>query len=191
MLLAYLAIVLLLIAIVYSAIVSFRQKSEPAEPTWTFPAPAARKTRVVLCFVTLICVTIIGAWFALSVQHTVRRSSRFLIPEGYTGWVRIEFEVQGAPPLPVDAGQYVVAIGPDGSLKTSSLEQYGWANDSYYFYSSAGMRSIPNAGPDCLIWGKINGEAAGSSGRRKYEGFFVGTEREFKNQGKGEKNSGP
>lgn len=191
MLLPYLAIVVLLIATVYSAIVSFRQKPEPAEPSWIFPAAAARKTRVVLCFVTLICVITIGAWFALSVRHTVRRPSRFLIPEGYTGRVRIEFEVQGAPPLPVDAGQYVFTLGADGSLKTSSLEQYGWANDSYYFYSSAGTRSISDAGPDCLIWGKINGEAAGSSGRRKYEGFFVGTEREFKNQGKGEKNSGP
>jgi hypothetical protein len=191
MLLPYLAIVALLIATAYSAIVSFGQKPEPAEPTWTFPAPVTRKTRVILCFVTLICVTTIGAWFALSVQHTVRRSSRFLIPEGYTGWVRIEFEVQGAPLLPVDGGQYVLTLGADGSLKTSSLEQYGWANDSYYFYSSAGTRSISDAGPDCLIWGKINGEAVGSSGKRKYEGFFVGTLQQFKNQGKSEKNSGP
>lgn len=191
MLLPYLAIVALLIATAYSAIVSFRQKSEPAESSWIFPAAAARKTRVVLCFVTLICAIAIGAWFALSVRHTVRRSSRFLIPEGYTGWVRIEFEVQGAPPLPVDAGQYVLTIGPDGSLKTSSLEQYGWANDSYYFYSSAGTRSIPATGPNCLIWGKINGEAAGSFGKRKYEGFFVGTQQQFKNQGKYEKDSGP
>jgi hypothetical protein len=191
MLLPYLAIVALLIATVYSAIVSFRQKSEPAEASWTFPAAAARKTRIVLVVATLICVVSIGAWFALSVRHTVRRSSRFLIPEGYTGWVRIEFEVQGAPLLPVDGGQYVLTLGADGSLKTSSLEQYGWANDSYYFYSSAGTRSISDAGPDCLIWGKINGEAVGSSGKRKYEGFFVGTLQQFKNQGKSEKNSGP
>jgi hypothetical protein len=191
MLLPYLAIFVLLIATVYAAIVSFRQKREPAEPTWIFPASAARRTRIALCVATLICAVGIGAWFSLSVRHTVRRSSRFLIPEGYTGWVRVEFEVQGAPPLPVDAGQYVLTIGPDGSLKTSSLEQYGWAKDSYYFYSSAGMHLIPDAGPDCLIWGKINGEAASSSGKRKYEEFFVGTEQQFKSQAKGQKNSGP
>jgi hypothetical protein len=50
---------------------------------------------------------------------------------------------------------------------------------------------FPTQARDCLIWGKINGEAAGSSGNRKYEGFFVGTLQQFKNQGKSEKNSGP
>ena len=52
-------------------------------------------------------------------------------------------------------------------------------------------RSISDAGPNCLIWGKINGEATGSSGKRKYEEFFVGTQQQFKNQGKSEKYSGP
>ena len=26
----------------------------------------------------------------------------FLIPEGYVGWIRVDFEVPGAPPLPVE-----------------------------------------------------------------------------------------
>jgi hypothetical protein len=42
------------------------------------------------------------------------------------GWVRVEFESSGAPPVPVDDGEYVLRIPRSGLLKTSSAEQYGW-----------------------------------------------------------------
>ena len=186
MILPYLAIVVLLFATVYSAIVGLRPKPEAGAENWFFPAAGARRSaRVVVGIASLVLVLAVGAWVALSVHQTVRRSLRFLSPEGYTGWVRVEFEVQGAPPLPVEGGQYVLRIAPDGSLKTSSLEQYGWAKDSYYFYSTAGVHPISDSGPDRRIWGKINGEAAETSGKRKYEEFFVGTEQQFKGQGIG------
>lgn len=40
---------------------------------------------------------------------------------------------------------------------------------------------------DRLVWGKINGEASGSSGKRKYEEFFVGTQQQFEDQVEGTK----
>ena len=107
------------------------------------------------------------------------RSWRFLIPEGYTGWVRVEFEIPGAPPLPAEDGQIVLKIPPSGTLKTSSPEQYGWARDNYFYYSNNGVRPISDSGPGKLIWGKINGQASGTSGKRAYEEFFVGTEQQF------------
>jgi len=191
MILPYLSVAVLVVATLYAAVVSFRQPSEPAAGSWIFPAAAGRRIRIFVGVATLILVIGIGSWFALSVQHTVRRSSRFLIPDGYAGWVRVEFEVQGAPALPVEGGQYVLRIGPDGSLTTSSLEQFGWAKDSYYFDSVDGLHLIPDAGPQSLIWGKINGEAAGVSGKRKYEEFFVGTQQQFKDQGKVERRTIP
>jgi hypothetical protein len=140
---------------------------------------------------TLAIVVGLVAWLGLSTPKSTRRASRFLIPEGYTGWVRVEFEVQGAPPLPEEAGQNVLRIPPNGLLRTSSPEQYGWARDAYYFYSSAGLRQLPDSGSQSLIWGKINGEASGSSGRQKYEEFFVGTNQQFKNQAKSLRDAGP
>lgn len=191
MILPYFAIVALVLATVYSAIVSFRQRPESTEANWAFPIAAGRRLRIITGVATLVVVLAIGAWFALSVRHTARRSSRFLIPEQYRGWVTVEFEVQGTPPLPVEGGQYVLTIGSDGVLQTSSLEQYGWANDSYFFYSAAGVHQIPDAGPQSLIWGKINGEAANSAGKRKYEEFFVGSQEEFREQPNGEKGTLP
>ena len=123
-------------------------------------------------------------WLRTDAQNSTPRSSRFLIPEGYTGWVRIEFEVQGAPPLPMEGGQYVLKIPSDGLLRTSSAEQYGWAKDHYYYYSAQGVRALPDSGPAELIWSKINGEESGVSGKRNYEEFFVGNAQQFRDQAK-------
>jgi hypothetical protein len=78
--------------------------------------------------------------------------------------------------------RYVFKIPSDGLLRTSSAEQYGWAKDHYYYYSAQGVRALPDSGPAGLIWGKINGEESGASGKRKYEEFFVGAAQKFKDQ---------
>jgi hypothetical protein len=152
-----------------------------------FPDGAKRPARILVGIATLILVGCLGIWSSINIRSSTPRSLRFLIPDGYSGWVRVEFEIPGAPPLPVDAGQTVVKIPSTGSLQTSSPEQYGWANDTYAFYSNAGHRSIADSGADRLIWGKINGEASGSSGKRKYEEFFVGSQLQFKDQVEGTK----
>jgi hypothetical protein len=181
MVLPYLATVLLVLATVYSAVVCFGQRPESRQPTWIFPTGAKRSARISVIVGTLTLSICFIVWFSIGAGHSTRRSVRFLIPAGYSGWVRVEFEVQGVTQFPVEAGHTVAKIPPDGLLRTSSPEQYGWAKDSYYFYSGDGMQSIPEVGPGRLIWGKINGETHGASGKRKYEEFFVGTEQQYKN----------
>lgn len=184
MILPYLATALLILTTVYAAIISFRQKPEASGSTLLYPAGAARTAR--LCIGIVAVALLIGfiTWFSVNAHRSTRRSSRFLIPDGYTGWVRVEFNVPGAPDLPVQDGQVVLKIPPDGGLRTSSPEQYGWANDSYYSYSARGVHRLRDSGSDSLIWGKINGEAYGSSGKITYEEFFVGTKQQFKEQSK-------
>lgn len=184
MILPYLAAVLLALATAYSAVVSFRQnpEEESARPSWLFPDRTNRPTRIVLGIAMLILVIGLGVRFGANSRNSAPRSFRFLIPEGYRGWVRVEFEIPGMPPLPTEAGQTVIKIPPSGLLRTSSPEQYGWARDTYALYSSAGLRPIPDSGPARLVWGEINGEETGSSGKRKYEEFFVGSEQQYKDQ---------
>jgi uncharacterized protein DUF6843 len=179
MILPYLAIALLAVATAYSAIVSFREAK--GERSWIFPQAASRLAQFCIGVFTLL-LSIAALWLGTSGRNSTHRSSRFVIPEGYTGWIRIEFEVQGAPPLPMEGGQYVIKIPPSGTLQTSSPEQYGWADDRYDYYSAQGTRPLPDSGPAGLIWGKLNGEKAGASGTRKYEEFFVGTQQQFKDQ---------
>jgi hypothetical protein len=184
---AYFAIALLTLATAYSAVVSFRQKAESATASWLFPSPLRRPARIIIGFATLVLVIGVGAWIRFNVassntSNPAPRSFHFLIPEGYTGWVRVEFEIPGAPPLPSESGYTLVKIPPSGTLKTSSSEQHGSANDDYDSYSNDALRPLPYSGPEKRVWGKITGELQGPSGRKKYEEFFVGTQEQFKAQ---------
>jgi hypothetical protein len=184
MILPYLAIALLLLVTAYSLLVSFRRKPEGAAPSWFFPDRTRRPVRITISLATLALGIGLVAWFTMSSREATSRSLRFLIPDGYSGWVRVEFEVSGAPPLLSEAGQTVLKVPATGVLRTSSPEQYGWAKDYYYFYSNTGAKPISDSGAERLIWGKINGESAGSSGKRKYEEFFVGTSQQYQDQRK-------
>ncbi|HYV03646.1 MAG TPA: hypothetical protein VFB82_03615 [Blastocatellia bacterium] len=64
-----------------------------------------------------------------------RRPSRYLVPKGYVGWVKILFKVKDAPPLSVEDGHYLFKIPTDGKLETSSDIEFGVASDDYYYYS--------------------------------------------------------
>jgi hypothetical protein len=44
--------------------------------------------------------------------------SKFLIPEGYTGWLRVEHDVECAPPVPVENGVRVYAFLETGLQKS-------------------------------------------------------------------------
>jgi hypothetical protein len=143
MMLPYAATVLLVVATLYSAIVSFRRADTANEPG-CFPEATSRSTRIVLGGFTLALWTGLAVWLGVSARNSTRPASRFLIPDGYTGWVRIEFEVQDAPPLAKEDGEYIVKIPSDGVPRTSSAEQYGWAKDHYYYYSAEGT---PNPSP--------------------------------------------
>lgn len=184
MILPYLATAFLVLATAYSAIVSFRQKPEGKEAGWIFPNRTGRSVRIWVVALTVVIAVV--AWFGINPRSAPRnappRSWHFFIPEGYSGWVRVEFEIPGAPRLPSEAGHTVLKIPGSGTLRTSSPEEYGWTHDYYYFYSDAGSRALPDSGPGRLVWGKINGESSGASGRRKYEEFFVGTEEQYRDQ---------
>lgn len=189
MILPYLATALLVLATIYSALAILRERSkDKMRPTGRvsrliFPEGAPRAAKRAIGIITLVAAIGLAFWLNLSGPKSPHRSVRFLIPDGYTGWVRIEFEQPGLPPLPAERGQYVARIPLAGTLKTSTQEPFGWANDEYYFYSSDGLRQIPSSAPQSLIWGKINGESADTSGTTKYEEFFVGTEQQFRAQG--------
>lgn len=182
MILPYLATAFLVLATVYSAIVSFRQNPEGREAGWIFPDRTTRSVRVLVVALTVLIGVV--AWFGVNPRNAPPRSLHLFIPEGYSGWVRVEFEIQGEAPLPSEAGHTVLKIPASGVLKTSSPEEYGWARDYYYFYSDSGSRPLADSGPGRMIWGKINGEASGVSGKRKYEEFFVGTEEQYRDQAK-------
>jgi hypothetical protein len=116
---------------------------------------------------------------ATACQGRQRRPSRYLIPEGYMGWVRVDFKVKDAPATPFEDGYYLFKFPLSGKIETSSDIEYGVAKDEYYYYSDTTRRllKVTGWGGGGMIWTGFNGSAQGNN-EPPYEYFFVGTEDE-------------
>ena len=101
---------------------------------------------------------------------------RYLIPKGYVWWVRIDFNVKDAPPLPLEDGFYLLKIPPDGNLRTSTREEYGPTTFEYFYYSGSDLTPLKSTGWDGggMIWAQSNGSRSGTV--ETHEHFFFGTE---------------
>src|SRR5437868_295413 len=87
-------------------------------------------------FLILPLLIIGGVMVSAACQEKQRRPSRYLILKGYVGWVRIDFKVKDAPPVPTEDEHYLFKFPPSGHLRTSSDMEYGWASgDDFYYYS--------------------------------------------------------
>lgn len=110
------------------------------------------------------------------------------MPDGYRGWVSVDYDVDGAPPLPIEDGHRVFRYGEDGRLETSSGYEEGWGVDDYFYFDGSTrqlLRQRP-VGMEGEIWGSYTRSdlvmIVGNEVTRKgvSTGFFVGTEEEWR-----------
>jgi hypothetical protein len=126
-----------------------------------FGATGLRRVSVVMT-----CLFAAFLWEFMDYRHP----ARYMIPEGYVGWVEIRFGQANASPLPIDNGDLVYRIPENGLLDTSNPLEFGSAKDQYFYYSADGklreLRSMPWESGN-MIWGGTNSETE--------EFFWVGT----------------
>ena len=117
--------------------------------------------------------------FVLDLFVHRRPPSRFLIPSGYVGWVRVAYQVRNAPPLPREGKYMLVKLDRDGSLRTSSDLPTGWGRDQFFYYAGNTRQTLSNAGwcKGGMIWGEV-AEPDGKAGT--IQKFFVGNEDQFR-----------
>jgi hypothetical protein len=116
-----------------------------------------------------------------------RKPNKYIIPEGYIGWVKIYYEVPDAQPLSFENGYLIYRIPSTGILKTSSKMEGGVAVDKYFYDTGNTLLELKSTdwGKGGMIWAgytgvggeEINGNPA------SYLGFFVGTEEDLKKYG--------
>jgi hypothetical protein len=111
-----------------------------------------------------------------------RPPERFLVPAGYTGWVRIDFRQKDAPPLPEEDGRRLFKLDEHGALRTSSEPQSGHGKDDYFYYSGDRRTPLSNAGvcKGGMVWKLENVLNERSS--MSFARFFVGTEEQFRHE---------
>ena len=117
--------------------------------------------------------------FVLDLFLHRRPPFRFLIPSGYVGWARIEYQIPGAPPLRREGKYLLVVLGKGGALETSSDLPEGWAHDQFFYYLGDARQPLSNAGwcKGGMIWGEVT---APDGKATKVQKFFVGNEDQFR-----------
>jgi hypothetical protein len=106
--------------------------------------------------------------------------SKFLIPEGYVGWLRVEYDVECHPPIPVADGVRILRFAAGDLLETSSSMPEDAAERQYFYYAENG--SERNLAADYrngngMIWQETDGTR---DGKDRMFIFFVGTEEQSK-----------
>jgi hypothetical protein len=109
---------------------------------------------------------------AQSVQSPSSRSTKliFLLPDGFTGWVCIDFGIAGAPPLPRDGDARIIRPHPGAVLKTSDTRTESWLYGEVWYGVNGRRKLLPD---DVTLEGTRSLSNSTSSAIR--ECAFVGT----------------
>jgi uncharacterized protein DUF6843 len=118
---------------------------------------------------------------------TAAPPERYLIPAGFTGWTRIEFQKKDAPPLPTEDGQRLLKLDARGALSTSSNPETGHGKDEFSYYSGDGNSKyqrtpLSNAGvcKGGMVWER--GNLVDASSATPFVRFYVGTEDQYRHE---------
>lgn len=115
-----------------------------------------------------------------------RRSSRYLIPSGYVGPIRIDYGVAGASPLPLEQEFFLFRFPATGHLQTSTAFESGVGTDEFYYVTGNRRQRLygehdgyPTGSqpPTPMIWG---GSVGSGSSSPVHEMYFIGTEKQYK-----------
>lgn len=132
---------------------------------------------LVTCCLTLLSC---GQW---------RRGETVLVPNGYTGWVTIEYSLPGAPALIQQNGRYLITIDAQGKALTSTPLETGLGNDQYFYTDASGERTElslaagtgNNAAGSVMVQGVryITVPQLENQKPRQVKAFFVGSKSEY------------
>jgi hypothetical protein len=100
----------------------------------------AKALKVSLILVVALAIAL-AAFIALLEVNTPKRD-RYLIPEGYRGWLCTTYLAAGEPPLPIEDGFRLIKFDASGIVRTSSEGLPGKLKDEFFVYSGANRRPL-------------------------------------------------
>ncbi len=127
--------------------------------------------------VALFSSLLLGIAFTSCREH--RHPNRYLIPDGYVGWVKTTYNAKDAPSLPRDGNFLVHRFSSTGLIITATFLESGWAKDEFYFYDK--NNSLQKIEEEKLIHLQGNTMQNESSGKitNIEASFFVGTDEQY------------
>lgn len=176
------AVFLLLLGSVWLAIALSLSTAIKALRITTHKPASSRQRKVILgCSSALLFILVAAIIWQDKVDERI--PSRYEIPDGYVGWIEIQHEIPETAVTPIRDKQLIFVIPESGLLKTRTAQQFGTAQDHYFYCGNNGCREIANTGwgKGGMIWGESSGtfEETGKPEIR-VEHFFVGNETQYK-----------
>ena len=107
------------------------------------------------------------------------RSTRYVLPNGYIGWIRIDHGVKDASPLPLEHGFFLAVIPESGILKTSTDLPEGWSKPEWYYDTGNGRIQIGQGHSKIWILGEGTGNAGSLPDVPVFHHIFIGTREQF------------
>lgn len=136
----------------------------------------------------MLSAVVILCMEAIACRHST--SERWIIPAGYVGWLRLDYSVNGAPPLPLEHGRYVIRVPLSGRVATSTVNDPSVDNNEYYVQDSGGLRKLYFGWPPAPGYAVQNAYGQGhfrpsdnfpkqTRVKIEFECLFVGTRSDF------------
>jgi hypothetical protein len=96
---------------------------------------------------------------------------KYVLPDGFIGWIRVDYHARGAPPLPRDPGGYrILRFDRSGRLRTCTDREFD-ANHPWLFVTTSGRRLDQRR--------MVHLGQCGDDGPTEYEEIFIGPEELF------------
>jgi hypothetical protein len=139
-----------------------------------------------------VLFAVAGWWIYAPSGPSQGPGNRLLVPDGYRGWLIVEWDSRGAPPLKVINGRYDYAFSPNGYLKTSSeLDQRWQSLDEAYFHSDRGRARVRCAEDfdnselrdiaEVAVWGGDYGIIGGAPAEDIHVSiYYIGTPHQYR-----------
>lgn len=86
------------------------------------------------------------AAFMLVFWLFLKRSNKdYYLPQGFEGWVMIQYGAPGELPLPEKEGVLQVSVSASGHATTSTALDEGWGRDRYFWVGEGDTVQIPSS----------------------------------------------
>ena len=137
------------------------------------------KSFSVNCKLTLLLAYIVVLSAGCESEH--RMPAKIYIPEGYIGWVRIEYGVKGTPEQESHFFEHIEyqRFPPSGLLQTSTTLKQGAASAEYFSYAGSGIKPLSE---NLIHGGTISWCVKKPDGSRldvEFDTFFVGPNEDY------------
>lgn len=142
-------------------------------------AQNARSTKFVVLIIALLVVCIAAAVTIVLSTMEERVTHKYILPQGFTGWVEVTYEQPGHPALKKEGRKWVYEIPASGKLTTSSKNSAGPM--VFYYVDQDGK--LTDFRTDIPMIHEVGTSSGGSSSGEKYPekvAFFVGTEEQWR-----------